>query len=125
LYFRFLKYKNYFGLSNHQSIVEDANTNFPKSDNVLVNYNDNKSFPILDTNTYDVIINVVNIHENIIKYFSKCNCKNIIIITCKPLQTKIKMLQKYLTLIKINHIVNINSLITICLFRKNNFNCRF
>lgn len=125
LYFRFLKYKNYFGLSNHQSIVEDANTNFPKSDNVLVNYNDNKSFPILDTNTYDVIINVVNIHENIIKYISKCNCKNIIIITCKPLQTKIKMLQKYLTLIKINHIVNINSLITICLFRKNNFNCRF
>jgi len=125
LYFRFLKYKNYFGLSNHQSIVEDANTNFPKSDNVLVNYNDNKSFPILDTNTYDVIINVVNIHENIIKYFSKCNCKNIIIITCKPLQTKIKMLQKYLTLIKINHIVNINSLITICLFRKKNFNCRF
>lgn len=125
LYFRFLKYKNYFGLSNHQSIVEDANTNFPKSDNVLVDYNDNKSFPILDTNTYDVIINVVNIRENIIKYISKCNCKNIIIITCKPLQTKIKMLQKYLTLVKINHIVNINSLITICLFRKKNFNCRF
>jgi len=125
LYFRFLKYKNYFGLSNHQSIVEDANTNFPKSNNFLVNYNDIKSLPILDTNTYDVIINVVNIHENIIKYISKCNCKNIIIITCKPLQTKIKMLQKYLTLIKINHIVNINSLITICLFRKNNFNCRF
>ena len=118
LYFRFLKYKNYFGLSNHQSIVEDANTNFPKSNNVLVNYNDNKSFTILDINTYDVIINVVNIHENIIKYISKCNCKNIIIITCKPLQTKIKMLQKYLTLIKNSFTVNINSLITICLFRK-------
>lgn len=118
LYFRFLEYKKYFGLSNHQSIVEDANTNFPKSDNVLVNYNDLISLPRLDTKSYDVIINVVNIHENIIKYISKYNCKNIIIITCKPLQTKIKMLKKYLTLIKISHVKNINSLITICLFRK-------
>lgn len=125
LYFRFLKYKSYFGLSNHKSIVEDANINFPKSDNVLVNYDDGKSLPKLDTDTYDVIINVVNIHENIIKYISKYNCKNIIIITCKPLQTKIKMLQKYLTLIKISHVKNINSLITICLFRKNNFNYKF
>ena len=125
LYFRFLKYNSYFGLSNHQSIVEDANTNFAKSYNILVNYNNIKSYPKLDINSYDIIINVVNIHENIINYISKFNCKNIIIITCKPLQTKIKMLKKYFTLVKINHVTNINSLITICLFRKNNFNYKF
>lgn len=119
IYFRFLKYKKYFGLSNHSSIIEDALTNFPKSYNSLVDYNNSRSYPKLNNDTsYDIIINVVNIHENIIKYISKYNCKNIIIITCKPLDNKIKMLNKYLKLVKIKHILNINSLITICMFQK-------
>lgn len=124
MYFRFLKYNNFFGMSNHLSIVEDANTNFPKSINNLVDYNNLKSYPVYEASkSYDVIINVVKIHENIIKYITKYNCKNIIIITCKPLETKIKMLKKYLILKSIKHIRNINSLITICLFKK--INCRF
>ena len=119
LYFPFIKYEKYFGLTNHKSIVEDANYNCRYSINNLVDYNSLQSFIKLDkTIKYDVIINVVNIHENIIKYVSSYNCKNIIIITCKPLENKIKMLQKYLILKKINHILNINSLITICLFEK-------
>lgn len=119
LYFSFLKYDNYYGLSNHKSIVEDANYNFCHSSNTMVDYNKLNTFPHFNkTICYDIIINVVNIHENIIKYICTYDCKNIIIITCKPLNTKIKMLKKYLILKKITHITNINSLITICLFNK-------
>ena len=46
------------------------------------------------------------------------NVGNIIIITCIPLDKKIQMLNKYLILKKITHVQNINSLITICLFKK-------
>lgn len=121
IYFPFVKYKKYFGLSNHNSIIEDANYNSFFSKNYLVNYDDLTSYPILNNNiddNYDVVINVVNIHENIIKYICTYNIKNIIIITCKPLNSKIKMLNKYLTFKKVNHVLNINSWITICLFKK-------
>jgi hypothetical protein len=121
LYFHFLvsKYKNFCGISNHKSIIEDANYNCFYSKNTLVDYNKIISFPCLDkTKYYDVIINVVNIHENIIKYICNYNIKNIIIVSCKPLYTKIKMLEKYLILKKIKHVININSLINICLFEK-------
>jgi hypothetical protein len=119
IYFPFLKYDNCHGLSNHKSIVEDANYNFPHSSNTLVDYSNFNTLPLFDkTTNYDIIINVVNIHENIIKYICDYNCQNIIIITCKPLNTKIKMLNKYLILKKITHIKNINSLISICLFNK-------
>jgi hypothetical protein len=119
IYFPFLNYKTYYGISNHISIIEDANYNsFTKNKyNYLVDYNNLHTYPKLNKKELiDIIINVVNIHENIIKYISKLNCKNIILITCKPLEKKIKMLNKYLILKKINHILNINSYITICLF---------
>ena len=67
---------------------------------------------------YDIIINVINIHENIIKYICNYNIQNIIIISCKPLYSKIHMLEKYLTLKKIIHFNNINSLITVSIFIK-------
>lgn len=119
IYFPFIKSNTYIGFSNHKSIVEDAYYNFPESVNYLVDYNNMITFPKIQNNiTYDIIINVINIHENIIKYICNYNIKNIIIITCKPLHNKIKMLDKYLILKKIRHIQNINSLITICLFNK-------
>lgn len=120
IYFLFLNYKKYYGFSNHKTIIEDAKYNFPISKNELVNYNDIMSFVELEKKeTYDVIINVINIHENIIKYVCNYDIKNIIIITCKPLETKIKMLEKYVKLVKIDHIINIDTFITICLFKKN------
>lgn len=119
IYFSFINYKNYYGISNHKSIVEDADYNIITKNkyNYLVDYNNINTYPKLNNkDTFDIIINVVNIHENIIKYISKLNCKNIILIICKPLEKKIKMLNKYLILKKINHILNINTFITICLF---------
>lgn len=119
IYFPFLSYNKYYGISNHGSIVSDANYNCPKSENYLADYNKIKSFPKLNEElSFDVIVNVVNIHENIIKYICNFNVKNIIIVTCVPLDKKIKMLNKYLKLKKITHVENINSLITICVFNK-------
>jgi hypothetical protein len=119
IYFPFVSYDKYWGLSNHQSIVSDADYNCPYSTNVLVDYNKLKQYPKLSMgDTYDVIINVINIHENIIKYICAYNVKNVVIITCKPLDKKISMLNKYLILKKITHYLNINSLITVCLFEK-------
>jgi hypothetical protein len=120
IYFNFLNYDNYYGLSNHKSIVEDATYNFKKSKNYMVDYNKLTNYPIFEKScTYDVIINVINIHENIIKYICSYNIKNIVIITCVPLDKKIKMLNKYLKLKKITHIQNINSIISVCFFIKN------
>jgi hypothetical protein len=122
IYFSFLNYNKYYGISNHKSIIEDAdyNLSYLNKINYKVDYNDLRSYPNIDKlQSFDIIINVVNIHENIIKYICKLNCKKIIIVTCKPLEKKIKMLNKYLKLKKIEHILNINSLITICEFVKN------
>ena len=121
IYFPFLSYNNYYGVSNHLSIISDAKYNYPNSKNYLVDYNKLSSYPKLSKETsYDVISNVVNIHENIIKYICNYNVKNIIVVTCVPLDKKIKMLNKYLRLKKITHIENINSIII-----KNNDLCIF
>jgi hypothetical protein len=121
IYFPFFSYDKYYGISNHSSIVSDANYNYKylKSENYLVDYNKLNSYPKLnDGLSFDAIINVVNIHENIIKYICSYNVNNIIIITCVPLDKKIIMLNKYLKLKKITHVKNINSIITICQFVK-------
>ncbi len=119
-------YKSYIGISNHETIIQDANFNldifnkYIQIQNILVDYSDILSYPKLDkSKPYDIIINLVNIHENIIKYISELNCRKIIIIMCKPLCSKIKMLNKYLTLKNIRHFLNINSWITICEFTLN------
>ena len=119
VYFPFVLYDKYHGISNHSSIVSDASYNCPKTNNYLVDYDKLKSYPKLSKDpSYDVIINVVNIHENIIKYICNYNVNYIVIVICVPLDKKIKMLNKYLKLKKITHVENINSIITICLFTK-------
>ena len=115
IYFPFVKYKNYIGMSNHQSIVDDANFNFNfNSTNYLVNY-DNINFNLYGK--YDVIINVINIHENIINFISKLDINKIIIISCKPLYKKINLLLKYFKIVKIHYFINI-SIISIIILEK-------
>ena len=116
IYFPFVKYKKYIGMSNHQSIIDDANFNF-NSINYLVNY-DNINLTwyqntILDKvqnlyGKYDVIINVINIHENIINFISKLDINKIIIISCKPLYKKINLLLKYFKIVNIHYFTNIS-----------------
>lgn len=122
IYFKLLSYKKYFGLSNHQSIIDDSNYNFDLMKNYssyLTDYNNLKSFPNLSNELkYDVVINVVNIHENIIKFIMNYTFEKIIIVTCVPIEKKIKMLNKYLKLIKFEHFLNISSWVTVCVFVK-------
>jgi hypothetical protein len=49
VYFKFIKAKKYFGMSNHQCIVDDANYNIPFSNNYLVDYS--KINTNINTNT--------------------------------------------------------------------------
>ncbi len=122
VYFKMMEYNLNIGISNHESIISDAEFNMNmlsrKNYNYLVDYSNINIFPEIPNYEYDIVINVVNIHENIIKFISKISFKKVIIITCKPLEKKIKMLSKYLKLVKIKHFLNINSWITICFFIK-------
>lgn len=121
IYFKLTNYKKCTGISNHISIISDSEYNLKFNQeykNYLVDYNNLKSYPELDKEGYDIIINVINIHENIIKYIFSINFNKVILITCKPLEKKIKMLNKYLKLIKLRHFLNINSWVTLCVFIK-------
>lgn len=123
IYFKLTNYKKCIGISNHMSIISDSEYNLkfnPEYKNYLVDYNNLKSYPTIDSEEFDIIINVVNIHENIIKYISNINFNKVILVTCKPLEKKIKMLNKYLKLIKLKHFLNINSWVTVCVFIKKN-----
>jgi hypothetical protein len=114
MYFPFLKYNNYVGMSNHESIIEDANYNF-KSENYLVDY-ENINLELVGK--YDVIINVISIHKKIIDFISKLDTNKIIIINCKPLYNKIELLTSYFKITKTYYLVNMTSIISILILVK-------
>lgn len=127
VYFPFLKYSEYIGISNHESIIQDADFNlfnyFIKSSysNYTTNYNDINTFPNIDYESdiiYDVIINVITIHQNHIEWIKKFNINNLIIINCKPLYKKIPIITKYFEIKKIFYYKNINSIINIIICKK-------
>lgn len=101
MYFPFINAKYYIGISNHLSIVQDAMYNIWYSVNYLVDYNNVETFPKLEiSNSTEsniinlIILNVYNIHKNIIKYI-KNNFKKgtyVIIITCNLVDSKYKLL---------------------------------
>jgi hypothetical protein len=113
LYFKLLNKSviNYIGISNHKSIIEDANYNIINSKNYLVDYNNLKTYPSNNI-CYDIIIlNVVNIHNNIIKYINSINYKLLIIISCKLSDSKLKTLNNNFQIIKIKYIILLSSLL--------------
>jgi hypothetical protein len=113
IYFNFINCKKYIGISNHKSIIEDANFNmWDNRNNYLVDYNNIDSYPKISS-TYDVIINVYNLHENIIKYINDNDIQNIIIIACNLPDNKLKLLAKTFRLKSFTHILNFKSWITI------------
>jgi hypothetical protein len=114
MYFPFLKYNNYVGMSNHKSIIEDANYNF-KSENYLVDY-ENINLELVGK--YDVIINVISIHKKIIEFISNLDTNKIIIISCKPLYNKIELLTSYFKITKTYYLVNMTSIINILVLVK-------
>lgn len=116
VYFLLFNYKKYIGISNHKTIIEDAqyNMNYHHKlcHNKYVDYNNLKMYPSIN-NTYDVILNVITITNNIIEYLKNAN--TIIIITCKPIHDKISKFTNHV-IKKLYHVVYDKSVITICYF---------
>jgi len=89
IYFPFINANNYIGISNHKSIIEDADYNIPFSKNYLVNYNNINTFPKMEI-VDNIILNVYNIHDNIIKYIKSLEFKNLIFISCNLSNNKLE-----------------------------------
>jgi hypothetical protein len=124
VYFPFVSYSSYIGISNHESIVQDANYNCSiykvNSQNHFVNYDKPSTFPSSQSNSksFDVILNVLTIHQNHINWIKDLSIDKLIIVTCKPLYKKIKMITKYFKIEKIEYYKNVNSWINIVICRK-------
>lgn len=121
LYFLFINAKKYYGMSNHNCIINDANINIPYSINYLVDYNNLNSYPIIKKSNI-ILLNVSNIHHNIILYISQLYFDKFIIITCNLNNKKILLLQKYFRIIKIKTFNNFNGYIKILSLLKKNIN---
>lgn len=96
------------GISNHKSIVEDAQFNVPWSTNYFIDYNDLKKYPkIISTDL--ILINLFQINVNLIKYVNKIKFKKIILIACNLPDTKLKLLVEYFKLVEIKYFMNFDN----------------
>ena len=116
IYFSFLKYKNYIGISNHQTIIDDANINCAfhvnNYSNKLVDYN---KFEINNNNSSNIIINLVTVLDTVIKEIAKIDFDKLVIISCKPLKP---ILSKLFKLQYIEHFDNYNGFVSVSLWKK-------
>jgi len=107
LYFLFIKATNYIGISNHQSIIDDAKNNIPYSINYLVNYNN--ELPVIES--VDIILlNLFNININVIEYINKIKFNKLIIISCSLPDNRLVLIKKYF---KIKTFENFNGFIKV------------
>jgi len=111
IYFPYISSKIYYGISNHPSIIIDANNNIPYSSNCLVDYNSIKVN--LYTSPDLIIVNVFNIHENIISWIKKFKFLKLIIIACNLSDSKLKLLDNSFKIKKIKYFKNYSSWIRI------------
>lgn len=116
LYWVFFSWvENLIGLSNHDTIIDDAKTNIPWSRNYLVNYNDLLTYPVLTLTTEIdlILINLSKINLNVITYIKKINFKKIIIISCDLPDSKLKLLSDNFQIKKIKYFRNFDGLLRV------------
>lgn len=118
MYFPFIQANNYIGISNHQSIIDDAQYNIRYSKNYIVDYNNIFSYPTI-ISAEIIILNVYNIHINIIKYIKSIKFDKLIIISCDLPDNKLELLKNNFKIIKIKYFHNFNNLIRIIELIKN------
>jgi hypothetical protein len=104
--------KNLIGISNNNTIINDAMLNIPWSSNYFVNYNNLKTYPVI-IQTDLILINLSKINSNVIKYIIKINLKKIIIISCDLPDSKLKLLSDNFIIKKIKYFRNIDGLLRI------------
>jgi hypothetical protein len=109
---------NLIGISNHHTIVSDANHNIGWSQNYLVDYNKLDLFPQITYPIDLVLINLAMIHTNIVKYISKIQFKKIILIICNLPDSKLKLLNDNFTILKIKYFRNYDNLIRVVVMKK-------
>ncbi len=112
IYFHFVQSKKFYGISNHQSIITDANINSPYSTNKLVDYS---KLNLCDVNPDLIILNLSNIHTQVIQWIKShaTNLKKLIIITCSLPDSKLKLLASNFHIHTIKHFLNIKSWVTV------------
>lgn len=118
IYCPFIKSNSFIGISNHKSIITDADFNlkfYTKNySNYLVDYSNISSFPNLNYKLgYNIIINVSKLLESHIEYIKNLYSNKVVIITCTPIYKKIPLIKKYFRIEKIKHFLNINSWVTV------------
>lgn len=109
--------KNLIGISNHSSIITDANTNIPWSSNYLVDYNKLATYPKINQ-TDLVMINLSQLNSNIIKYINTLEYKKIILIVCNLPDSKLKLLKSNFKIEEIKYFVNYTNLISVVILKK-------
>ena len=112
LYFPFIQANNYIGISNHKSIIEDADYNIHYSKNYLVDYNNIFTYPEIDR-AETILLNVYNIHVNIIKYIKSIKFNKLIIISCDLSENKLLLLKNNFKIHKIKYFHNFDNLIRV------------
>lgn len=113
LYWIFFPYiKNFIGISNHQTIIDDAINNIPWSSNYLVDYNNLSSYPKI-TQIDLILINLFQINSNVIKYLKKINFNKILIIACNLPDNKLKLLNDNFQIKKIKYFKNFEGILRV------------
>jgi cytidylate kinase len=113
IYWPFIKnVKRYIGISDHQSIITDANYNIRYSSNYLVDYNNLSTYPII-RNAQIILLNVFQINNNIIKYINSINFDKLIIISCNLPNSKLLLIIKYFIIKNIKYFNNFRGFIRI------------
>lgn len=109
--------KKLIGISNHSSIISDANLNVPWSSNYLVNYNNLYTYPqIIQTDL--ILLNLAQLNSNIIKYISTIKYKKIILIICNLPDSKLKLLNSNFKIVEIKYFSNYTNLIRVMILEK-------
>lgn len=114
IYFYFAHAQRYIGMSNHLAIINDAKYNVPCAENYLVDYNNKTTYPIIKYADC-IILNVFNIHVNIIEYIETIKFKKIIVIACNLPDSKMLLLKNKFKIKSIKYFKNIAGIIRVIL----------
>jgi hypothetical protein len=106
IYSHFVQAQSYSMISNHLTIVNDAKRSCPYVKSQLVDYNT----WVLTNNFNLILINLSNVHSNIINQLANLsNSFKLIIITCHLPDNKLKLLAKKFKIRSIAHFLNIST----------------
>lgn len=112
IYFPFIDSKKYIGMTNNNTIIEDAQNNIPYSINYKVDYNNHHTYPNIE-NCDIIIINMYNINNELIKYIKNVKFNKLIIISCQLNNNKLKLLVKYFLVKKIKYFIKYNQMVRV------------